>query len=163
MHVPYVVGINPNSPQNPHSALATGAQPQDIANIDTVPAQEAYVLYGALVGGPTKDDKYYDIRSDWPETEPAVDLNPPLLTLAALHVMNDTQDPFYTSLKSGMYASVKPSGTPCDAVFPCNSKHELRKGAKIAIGVIVTIVGLAIFGSVGYLVWRRRQMKKESY
>jgi len=37
--------------------------------IDTSPPEEAYVLYGAVVGGPDQNDRFYDIRSDWPETE----------------------------------------------------------------------------------------------
>ena len=65
--VPYVVGINPNAPKNPHSAMASGGN--DIENIDTSPEQEAYVLYGALVGGPDKLDGFFDIRRDWPQTE----------------------------------------------------------------------------------------------
>jgi endoglucanase len=65
--VPYVVGSNPNSPSNPHSAMASGGN--DIGNIDTSPPQEAYVLYGAVVGGPDQHGRFYDIRSDWPETE----------------------------------------------------------------------------------------------
>ena len=36
----------------------------DISNIDTSPPQEAYVLYGAVVGGPDKEDKFYDIGSN---------------------------------------------------------------------------------------------------
>jgi endoglucanase len=64
---PYIVGSNPNSPVNPHSALASGGD--DINHIDTSPPQEAYVLYGAVVGGPDQKDRFYDIRSDWPETE----------------------------------------------------------------------------------------------
>ena len=40
MTMPYVVGMHPNSPANPHTAIATGAAPEDIANLDTVPAQE---------------------------------------------------------------------------------------------------------------------------
>jgi hypothetical protein len=64
---PYVVGSNPNSPANPHSAMASGGN--DISQIDTSPPQEAYILYGAVVGGPDDKDRFYDIRSDWPETE----------------------------------------------------------------------------------------------
>lgn len=67
MSSPYVVGMNPNSPQNPHSALAAGGD--DVAQIDSVPAQEAYVLYGAVIGGPDRSDRMFDIRSDWPEME----------------------------------------------------------------------------------------------
>lgn len=64
---PYVVGSNPNSPANPHSAMASGGN--DLSRIDTSPPQEAYILYGAVVGGPDDKDRFYDIRSDWPETE----------------------------------------------------------------------------------------------
>ena len=56
--------------------MASGGD--DINNINTVPPQEAYVLYGAVVGGPDRKDNFYDIRSDWPETE-ARHINPHLL------------------------------------------------------------------------------------
>lgn len=65
--VPYVVGVNPNSPQNPHSAMASGGN--NINDINNDPPQELHVLYGAVVGGPDKYDRYFDIRDDWPETE----------------------------------------------------------------------------------------------
>jgi len=47
--------------------MASGGN--DISRIDTSPEKEAHVLYGAVIGGPDKFDQYYDIRSDWPETE----------------------------------------------------------------------------------------------
>jgi endoglucanase len=47
--------------------MASGGN--DINRIDTSPPQEAYILYGAVVGGPDDKDRFYDIRSDWPETE----------------------------------------------------------------------------------------------
>ena len=47
--------------------MASGGN--DINHIDTSPPQEAYILYGAVVGGPDSKDRFYDIRSDWPETE----------------------------------------------------------------------------------------------
>ena len=37
--------------------------------INTSPLQEAHVLYGAVVGGPDKFGRYFDLRDDWPETE----------------------------------------------------------------------------------------------
>ncbi|KAJ7699945.1 Six-hairpin glycosidase-like protein [Mycena rosella] len=126
MSVPYIVGSNPNSPQNPHSAMASGGN--DIDNIDTSPPQEAYVLYGAVVGGPDKHGKFYDIRSDWPETEIALDYNAPMLTLAAMHVMNDTNVPFFTSLQAGAY----------------------DKTVLIALAVILSVVGAVI---LGLLIW----------
>jgi len=47
--------------------MASGGN--DLNLIDTLPPQEAYILYGAVVGGPDDKDRFYDIRSDWPETE----------------------------------------------------------------------------------------------
>lgn len=67
MWVPYIVGANPNSPTNPHDAKSSGGN--DIGNIDTDPVNSVRTLYGAIVGGPNKQDKYWNIRSDWPETE----------------------------------------------------------------------------------------------
>ncbi|KLO10154.1 family 9 glycosyl hydrolase [Schizopora paradoxa] len=153
MSSPYVVGMNPNSPQNPHSALASGGD--NVAQIDSVPAQEAYVLYGAVIGGPDKNDRMYDIRSDWPEMEPALDLNAPMLTLAALHVMNDAADPFFVSLKNGAYASKKPSGTPCDAAFPCK-KSGLSNAGKIALAIVLSLVGVLIIIVLAFFYNRRR-------
>ncbi|KAG9016351.1 hypothetical protein FRB90_003194, partial [Tulasnella sp. 427] len=145
MSVPYVVGANPNSPSNPHDAKSSGGS--DIGNIDTDPATSVHTLYGAVIGGPNKDDKFWNIRSDWPETEVALDYNAPFLSLAAYSVMSNTNPSYYTSLAAGSYDAVKPSGTPCDAVLPCGSKGGkggLSKGATIAIAVIVTVVGLLI-------------------
>ena len=152
--------------------MASGGN--DISKINTSPTVEAYTLYGGVVGGPDKGDKYYDIRDDWPQTEVrllsalptvprspnpapqiAMDYNAPLLTLAAMHVSSETADPFYTSLKAGAYASKKPSGRPCDPVYDC--APPLGKGAKIAIGVVITIVGLAIIGGIVYMVVRYRR------
>ncbi|KAF8165195.1 glycoside hydrolase family 9 protein [Crassisporium funariophilum] len=160
MSVPYIVGVNPNSPSNPHSALASGGF--DVGKIDTDPVTEAYVLYGAVVGGPDKRDKFFDMRSDWPQTEIALDYNAPMLTLAAMHVLSDKKDPFYTSLKAGAYDKVKPKGMPCDAVYnegcgnPGLSKKEL-----LAMALSVTIVGLILFGlSTWYLVLLARTSNK---
>ncbi|KAI9513161.1 family 9 glycosyl hydrolase [Russula earlei] len=154
MSAPYVVGSNPNSPANPHSAMASGGN--DINNIDTSPPQEAYVLYGAVVGGPDVQDRFYDIRSDWPETEVALDYNAPMLTLAAMQVLNNTSDPFFTRLQDGAFAAQKPSGKPCDAAFPCKGGSGLSRGATVALGVILPIVGVAIIAGTWYCYRLRR-------
>ncbi|KZV77202.1 glycoside hydrolase family 9 protein, partial [Peniophora sp. CONT] len=148
MHVPYIVGVNPNSPSNPHSAAASGGD--NISAIDTDPAQEAYVLYGAVIGGPDKQDRYFDRRSDWVETEVALDYNAPMLTLVAMHVANDTTDPVYTSIQDGAYDSVKPTGSPCDAAIPCATTGHLSTGAKVAIAVCTSLAGLVILGMALY-------------
>ena len=84
----------------------------------------------------------------------ALDYNAPMLTLAAMHVLNKTTDPFFTSLKPGAYEQVRPKGTPCDEAFPCGV-GGLSKGARIAIAVTVTIVGLGI---IGLLLWYIRSL-----
>ncbi|KAG5648678.1 hypothetical protein DXG03_000024 [Asterophora parasitica] len=154
--VPYIVGSHPNSPSNPHSAMASGGN--SASDIDTSPKEEAYVLYGAVIGGPDRRDRYFDIRSDWPETEVALDYNAPMLTLAAMHVLNGLNDPFFVNLTIGAYESSRPKGLPCDSAFPkgCAGPH-LSRGAKIAIGVVVTVVGLLI---IGLLAWYLRTLKR---
>lgn len=47
--------------------MASGGN--NINDINNDPPQELHVLYGAVVGGPDKYDRYFDIRDDWPETE----------------------------------------------------------------------------------------------
>ena len=77
-----------------------------------------------------------------------------MLTLAAMHVLSDTRDPFFTSLEAGAYNRVKPSGLPCDAVFDegCNNPH-LSKKATLALALVITIVGLVLVGlSTWYII-----------
>ena len=150
---PYVVGVNPNAPTNPQSAMASGGS--DISAVDTSPPEEAYVIYGGVVGGPDTRDRFFNIRSDWVETEVALDYNAPLLTLTAAHVMGDTADPYYTRLQAGAYTAVKPQGRPCDNALTCHG--GLSRGAKIAIGVVVSIVGLLI---IGLSIWLVRRMRR---
>lgn len=77
----------------------------------------------------------------------ALDYNAPMLTLAAMHVINDTADPFFTSLEVGAYAKVQPQGQPCDSAFPkiC-AGPQLSRGGKIAMAVVITAVGVFISG-----------------
>ncbi|KII95327.1 glycoside hydrolase family 9 protein [Plicaturopsis crispa FD-325 SS-3] len=159
MSAPYIVGINPNAPQNPHSAMASGGS--DIGEIDTSPAQEAYVLYGAVVGGPDARDNFWDIRSDWPETEVGLDYNAPLLTLAAMQVANaSAADPYYVRLQAGAYA--RPAGSPCDAAIKVGCQASMPVTGKIVIGVVVGVMGLLIVALALLYMWtavRRRTAK----
>ena len=67
MSSPYIVGSNPNSPTNPHDAKSSGGD--NITAIDTDPVNSTHILYGAVIGGPNNRDLFWNIRSDWPETE----------------------------------------------------------------------------------------------
>ena len=80
----YLVGSHPNSPKNPHSAPASGGS--NISDIRNNPPDEAYVLYGAMVGGPLVNDLFWDWRDDWVQTEVALDYNAMIPTLAAMSV-----------------------------------------------------------------------------
>lgn len=185
--MPYIVGVNPNSPTNPHSALASGGN--GTSTVNTYPPQEAHILYGAVVGGPDIHDQFWDIRwetdfffvfvlyknqhihmtlflcrSDWPQTEVALDYNAPLLAITAANIISNTADPFYTGLQAGRYESRRPKkGTyPCDAVFPCGRHGALSAAAEIAIAVVATIVGLSLIVALGYYYWFRKRYKGRS-
>lgn len=80
---------------------------------------------------------------DWMQV--ALDYNAPLLTLAAAHVINDSSDPFYTTLQAGAYDSRRPKGQPCDAAIPCHNLDFPETG-QIIVGLAVTAVGLIILG-----------------
>jgi len=78
-----------------------------------------------------------------------------MLSLAAYNVLNNPQDPFYTSLKAGEYDKRRPSGFPCDEVFPCI--HGMATWAKIVMGVFVGVVGFVFLVLGSYwvsLCWR---------
>ncbi|KAI1316438.1 hypothetical protein EDD11_010001 [Mortierella claussenii] len=96
---PYVVGVHPNSPLNPHSASASGGN--DPGTIDSYPEKEAYTIYGALVGGPDKNDRFADIRSDWRQNEVALDYNAPFNGLMAYQVMTSNLSPPYVEIPAG--------------------------------------------------------------
>lgn len=120
----------------------------------------AHVIYGAVVGGPDAEDRFYDIRNDYPQTEVALDYNAPLLSLVAYELMNGTGDPFYTQLQAGTYNATP--GQPCDEAYPCGGEDSqgggLSTGAKVAIGVVVPLAVLAIF-FVGVWYWRKRRAR----
>ncbi|KAF9923308.1 hypothetical protein FBU30_006629 [Linnemannia zychae] len=96
---PYVVGVHPNSPTNPHSSLAAGGRSTD--TIDTEPLKEAHILLGALVGGPDKNDRFQDLRSNWRQNEVALDYNAPFTSLMAYQVMTSHDPPPYATIAAG--------------------------------------------------------------
>ncbi|KAI0824644.1 Six-hairpin glycosidase [Trametes gibbosa] len=164
MSVPYVVGTHPNSPANPHSAISTGYAPANgaalsaPADLHSDPAQEAYVLYGGVVGGPDAADRFWDLRGDWVQNEVALDYTAPLLTLAAQALVRGAADPYYTLVRAGAYDEVRPAGAPCDAAVQDGCKRGgLSTGGKIVIGVVVSVVGLTFLALGAYWVWRTRR------
>jgi endoglucanase len=76
-----------------------------------------------------------------------------MLTLAAMRVIGDTKDPYFTSLQAGAYDKVKPKGKPCDSAFKegCQGPR-LGKKATLALAIVITVVGFIIVGlSIWYI------------
>ncbi len=67
----YVVGFGNNPPTKPHHDTAHGSWADNI----NLPVETRHVLYGALVGGPDRNDNYIDDRSDYVQNEVATDYN----------------------------------------------------------------------------------------
>lgn len=93
-----------------------------------------------------------------------LDYNAPLLTLAAYSVMQTTVDPFYTSLQDGAYAKVKPTGLPCDAAIKqgCPAP-KLSPGARVAMALSITIVGVILIGMIVYWYYLGQKHKRNTF
>ncbi|KAF9571380.1 hypothetical protein EC968_000646 [Mortierella alpina] len=136
---PYVVGIHPNSPVNPHSAQASGGN--STRTINTYPVKEAHVLLGALVGGPDVKDIFLDIRDGWRHTEVALDYNAPFTALMAYQVLTSKDPPPYVTITGGSSSQQ-------------NSSGDL---ASWKIALIVIFVGLLLPGLAMYLFYRQKK------
>ncbi|MBR1529108.1 MAG: glycoside hydrolase family 9 protein [Oscillospiraceae bacterium] len=73
----YVVGYSENSAKYPHHRAASGLTMAE----DT--AEHKHVLWGALVGGPTSEDKHNDVTADWVDNEVTIDYNAAFVGAAA--------------------------------------------------------------------------------
>lgn len=49
----------------------------------------------AMVGGPSKNDSFTDVRLDWSQTEVALDYNAPYQNVLAYQIMFNPNGPFY--------------------------------------------------------------------
>ena len=73
----YVVGYNEKSVKYPHHRAASGL------TMAEDPADHKHVLWGALVGGPRKDDNHSDTTADWIDNEVTIDYNAAFVGAAA--------------------------------------------------------------------------------
>ncbi|KAI9323762.1 Six-hairpin glycosidase-like protein [Dichotomocladium elegans] len=161
LKTPYVVGVHHNAPRNPHHAGASGGL--DIENIDTSPPHEKYVLYGAVVGGPDKNDMFFDERSDWSQTEVALDYNAPAQSLFAYQIMTNASNPPYvgiTDTRPLVTRSGSPPSSSSSSSFGSSSSRPHRRSmpawsiAVASAGSVLMIIFVALLLS-GYL--RRQQ------
>lgn len=67
----FVVGFGTNPTKNPHHRTAHSSW----ADSQTVPVNQRHVIYGALAGGPGRDDGYTDTISNYTNNEIACDYN----------------------------------------------------------------------------------------
>jgi len=67
----FVVGYGKNPPKHPHHRTAHGSWADQM----NVPENHRHTLYGALVGGPGRDDSYRDDITDYVSNEVAIDYN----------------------------------------------------------------------------------------
>ena len=120
-------------------------------------------MYGAVVGGPDRRDKFWDIRSDYPQTEVALDYNAPMLTLAAISALTQMTDPYYTRLKAGAYDAKRPKGAPCDTAVRdgCFPGH-MSMGDEIAMALAVGLVGFIVVGLFARLLLVTRRAAQEA-
>ncbi|TYQ18199.1 UNVERIFIED_CONTAM: dockerin type I repeat protein [Acetivibrio alkalicellulosi] len=65
----YIVGYNNNSVKFPHHRAASGTTHAED------PSTHKHVLYGALVGGPGRNDEHIDVTHDYIYNEVAIDYN----------------------------------------------------------------------------------------
>ncbi|KAI8381538.1 Six-hairpin glycosidase-like protein [Radiomyces spectabilis] len=142
MLTPYVVGIHPNSPRNPHHAGASGGT--DLRRIDTEPPEMKHTLYGAMVGGPDQNDLFYDIRSDYKQTEVAIDYNAPFQGLIAYQLSTGAGDPPFVSITEPRPYVERPDGSS-------NPNYQPSQGLKGWLIAVIVILALFIVSSIALL------------
>lgn len=144
MNTVYQVGLHPNSPTNPHSALAAGGN--DVNNINNSPPVERHVLYGAVVGGPASNDDYYDIRDDYDQSEPALDTVSPMVAISSYFVSRGSSaaNPFFVGLTAPRIIAKPP-------------RSGGLSGGQIAGIVIGVLVALALLAGLAWFFWRRHR------
>ncbi len=79
LNMSYVIGMGESYPQAWHHRTSSGAWNDKWSNIGQTEGEDAkphaHILYGALVGGPDKDDGYNDNIAQYQYTEVAIDYN----------------------------------------------------------------------------------------
>lgn len=86
-----------------------------------------------------------------------------MLTLAAIHVMNDTKDTYFTQLQAGAYEKVKPKGQPCDSAIDAGCEgSRLSKPATLAMAIIITVVGLIVIGLSAWYIFLLLKSRRAS-
>ncbi|RCH87102.1 hypothetical protein CU097_002569 [Rhizopus azygosporus] len=142
----YIVGERPNSPKYPHSALAAGFNSLADAIASPTDLSHSHTIYGALVGGPAKNDSFADQRLDWSQTEVALDYNACYQGILAYQAMYSPNGPYYETPTS--------SSNPTTA----HVSNALPTWA-IVIAIIFPILAACLLGLLAFMFIRRRRQQ----
>ncbi|KAI8983541.1 Six-hairpin glycosidase-like protein [Pilobolus umbonatus] len=139
----YIVGARENSPKYPHSAPASGFPSLKYAIEHPKDLSRANVIYGALVGGPSKNDSFADVRLDWAQTEVALDYNAAYQNVLAYQIMYDATDPFYVEPVLGNTTDNTPS-------ILKNKEHETPQPWVITSIVLLSVIAIILLIYAAY-------------
>lgn len=107
-----------------------------------------HVLYGAMVGGPDKEDNFYDIRNDYQQTEVAIDYNAPYQSLIAYLMSINATDPAYVTITEDRPILIPDETTEFETW-------------KIIVIVVSIVVGLIVIA--GFLFYRKKSKLNEKH
>ncbi|ORY93845.1 Six-hairpin glycosidase-like protein [Syncephalastrum racemosum] len=141
--MPYIVGVNADSPKNPRHAGAAGGANSEAFENDAYPTN--YTLYGALVAGPDANDEFQDKRSAASFTSVRVTYNAAYQSLLAYQILQSAGDPPFTNTTSSPQDDMTRPPTP-----------------PWLIGLIVSvIIVLGILALAGVCYARRRKSQSQ--
>jgi len=109
--VNFVVGAEANSPKSVHHRGASGTYDSQDLNAKPVD-HNVYTIWGALAGGPSKDDSYRDSRKDYEMNEVALDYNGAFQMNLAFLVKEGLSIPDPDSVKNHERSFPKKAETP---------------------------------------------------
>jgi len=109
--VNYVVGAEENSPKAVHHRGASGTYDSQDQNAKPTD-HNVYTIWGALAGGPGKDDSYKDTRKNYEMNEVALDYNAAFQMNLALLVKEGLSIPDPDSVKNHDRSFPKKAETP---------------------------------------------------
>ncbi|CAG8725981.1 10643_t:CDS:2, partial [Funneliformis caledonium] len=162
----FVVGINPNSPKNPHHAGSHGS----VTNNLLTPVETTNILYGAVIGGPGVNDDYSDDRTKYNFTEVSLDYNAPWQGLMAYQVLNF--DPTLPRTKTPPITekSKQSNDKSSDDISNNDGTYGMSSGRKVGIivgsllgGIFLIIGGLFAWKHSSIIEWfgkKREELSK---
>lgn len=121
-----------------------------IAEIEVFYIQNMKKKFTALVGGPSKNDSFADVRLDWSQTEVALDYNAPYQNILAYQVMFHAEDPFYMTGNDG--------SSPYVGEFQNSGKLPAWGFALAIVLPVMVLLGIAVGA---FVLIRRRQRDRE--